>query len=398
MRRGAAFPGPLAAGLLLLFGLAVLREAPPGHRPAAQWPFVAALVALPLWWSRSDRSPPRWSLVALGLAASGLLLTQTSTAAAVVLILIGTAIAVMRLPDGPALAAAAASLALALLAGLRQRLEVGTTQGLVSALVSYSVAYGALAASRQRRRHLREMEGMLARLEAEHRQLEAAHARLAAEAEGAARLAAAEERNRIAREIHDVLAHALTVIIVQAEAAAVRLRADPAAAEAQVGALATLAREALQEARLAVAALRADPGTAGLDAVRRLCRDARRLGGLRCDLAVEGTQRPLPAPVALAAYRILQEALTNAHRHGHAQGVTVTVAFLPDGLRLTIVDDGGGPPAADVVPGSGLRGMAERAADLGGWCTAGALPSGFAVRVWLPLVAAGTPGRRGGSP
>jgi signal transduction histidine kinase len=131
----------------------------------------------------------------------------------------------------------------------------------------------------------------------------------------------------------------------------------------------------------------ADPGAGGLDALRRLCAEVTRLGDLRCDLEVRGPERPLPAPVAHAAYRILQEALTNARRHGGARRVSVECAFEEGAVALTVTDDGRGGGEAAVVPGSGLRGMRERAARAGGRLEAGPVPggAGFRVRAELPL-------------
>ena len=188
-----------------------------------------------------------------------------------------------------------------LLAGLLAWLRSRSPMALTTVMPSFAAAGGFVVAGRLRRRHQVETERLLSDLEREHRELEVAHAVLAERARRVAELSAAEERNRIATEVHDVLAHALTAIIIRAEAAAVRLRSDPAGASAQVSAVAGLARDALQEARLSVAAMRADPGAGGLDALRRLCDDATRLGDLRCTCEVSGPERPLPAPVAHAA-------------------------------------------------------------------------------------------------
>lgn len=379
--------GPASTVLLLAFAVAVMLSSRPSGPSLPLWGLVGVEVALPIWWSRDRSTPPAWSLGLFLAAAAALVAADPHSSSALVLVVIGTALAILRLPDRPAIAVAAISLAVGVLSGLRQRVEFGGNSGLLSVGAAYAVAYGALIASRQRMRHQWETERLLADLQDEHRRLEAAHAQLAQHAQDMAELAASEERNRIAREIHDVLAHALTVIIVQAEAAAVRLRTDPPGAADQVRTVAGLARQALQEARLSVAAIRADPGAAGLDSLRRLCQDATRLSGMRCDLSAEGEERPLPAPVALAAYRILQEALTNARRHGQAERVQVGVAFSARALTLTITDDGRAADTAEAVPGSGLRGMRERAQGIGGSLSAGPLPghAGFCVRAELPL-------------
>ena len=365
-----------------------MRSAPP-----AQWPLVAIDAALTVWWARRREEPPTWSLVVAGVATAGLLALRPEIGAVLVLVLLTTGMAILRLPDRPAVILGAVSLGLMLLAGLRQRLQLGSDQGLISDVVGYSVAFGALISSRQRVRHQWETERLLAELAEEHRRLEEAHARLAAHARQVAELAASEERNRIAREIHDVLAHSLTAIIVQAEAATVRLRGGPEAAAEPVRTVAGLARAALQEARLSVAAIRADPGAAGAEALRRLCDDATRLGGIRCDLTTEGEEQALPAPVAHACYRILQEALTNARRHGQARSAEVCLMFADGRLTLTITDDGSGAASTSPLPGSGLQGMRERALGVGGSVSAGPVAGGgFRVHAEFPLADAGAGG------
>ena len=380
---------PQAALLFVLFGLVVTLAGAPTRPPAFEWVALAAATALPVWWSLLGTAPPGWSLAVFLVAGAVLLAARLEMGGAVVFVLIGTGLASVALGDREALALWMISLGLALLAALRAWLQVRSPVALTTVVPSYAVAGGFVIAGRLRRRHQQETERLLADLESEHRRLEVAHAALAEHARRVAELSAAEERNRIAAEIHDVLAHALTAIIVQAEAAAIRLRADPAGAAGQVSAVAALARDALQEARLSVAAIRADPGAGGLDALRRLCDEATRLGGLRCTCGVEGPERPLPAPIAHAAHRVLQEALTNARRHGAAEHVTVACAFLPGTFALTVTDDGRGSGEAEVVPGSGLRGMRERAARADGRLQAGPLPAGpgFRVRVELPLPA-----------
>lgn len=402
-----ARPGSLSAVLLLAFALGTALTARDMAHPALGWPLVGAVVLLALWWSRTRADPPTWSLWAFAAAMAGLFAVEPRPGPLMALSLVGTAIGVQRLPDRSAATFGGAVAALALLAGARERLQLGSSRGLVDMVVTYSVGFGGLVTWRQRTRHHRETERLLAELAEEHRRLEAAHARLAEHARNVAELAASEERGRIAREIHDLLAHALTAIIVQAEAATVRLRTDPPAAAQQIHSLAALARSALQEARLSVAAIRADPGAAGVDALRRLCAEAERWSGMRCTFSLRGGERPLPAPVAHAAYRILQEALTNARRHGRATRVEVALTFGADLLTLAVDNDlpgqgaetpprdlgqsVGGLQSAGAVPGSGLRGMRERAQSLGGSLEAGARAGGFHVCASLPLPADGTP-------
>jgi signal transduction histidine kinase len=228
------------------------------------------------------------------------------------------------------------------------------------------------------------MEEMVVSLRRYGEQLEEAHRQLQAESLQAAALAAAEERNRIAREIHDVLAHSLTVIVVQAQAIQRLVRTDPEAAERQADTVATLAREGLQEARRSVAALRSQPAEVdGLSTLRRLVEEFGRQTGTATTFTVRGNERPLSPNAWTTLYRVTQEGLTNARRHGQARSVAVELAF-GDAVRLTL-DDDGASPTAPVVPGNGLTGMRERAERLGGQIRFGPRPGGgFRVALELP--------------
>ena len=225
----------------------------------------------------------------------------------------------------------------------------------------------------------------------------AASAELAArEREEQARRTAAEQRTRIAQELHDVLAHGMTVMVRQVEAGQARLDTDPARARASFTAVAETGRQSLTEVRRLVALLR-DSGTPdaadtepaatpapGLDSIDEL---AARVGraGLQVRVAQIGELSGVPAGVGLAAYRIVQEALTNAMRHGQARSATVTLRCEDGTLVAEIRDDGDSQdPAAH--PGGGLTSMRERAALYGGTVTAGAGDAGgFTVRAVLPL-------------
>jgi signal transduction histidine kinase len=203
------------------------------------------------------------------------------------------------------------------------------------------------------------------------------------------------ERMRIARELHDVVAHSMAMINVQATAASMQLATDPASVAAAIQAIRQASKSGLRELRAILEVLRqADGGTAAmpepdLRAIAALV-EATSAAGTPTTLEPAGGPVPLPPPVALAAYRIVQESLTNVVRH--AGRVTATVSLRHDGgyLQVDVVNDGGPAPAAvSEGSGAGLAGMRERAAALGGTLEAGPRPGGgFAVRARLPMAAA----------
>ena len=200
--------------------------------------------------------------------------------------------------------------------------------------------------------------------------------------------AVVDERTRIARELHDVVAHAVSTMVVQAGAAE-QVADDAEHVRAALASIRTTGADALAEMRRVVSMLRSDgdgslspqPGVAGLT---DLVADARR-AGLDATLVVDGDRQPLSPGLDLAAYRIVQEALTNVRRHAHASAVQVHLTFAADELRIEVRDDGGGPEAPS--PGHGLIGMRERAAVYGGTLeTQGG--AGFTVRAVLPMASA----------
>lgn len=197
-----------------------------------------------------------------------------------------------------------------------------------------------------------------------------------------------EERVELAREVHDVLAHTVTVIAVQAAAAEDALERRPAEARDALGTVRVTAREALAELRGAVTLLRGGvepvPDGPGIADLARLCAQAES-AGTAVTLTVPGGE--LPGAVDRAVYRIVQEALTNTVRHGGAATASVLVDRTGGEVRVEIADDGVG--AATVVEGHGLRGMRERAQALGGTLDAGPAPGrGFRVTARLPVGAA----------
>jgi signal transduction histidine kinase len=202
--------------------------------------------------------------------------------------------------------------------------------------------------------------------------------------------AAGEERLRIAHELHDVVGHHISLINVQATAALHRLKKDPAQAETALGAIKESSRAALRELRAILGVLRQvdqDAPTApapGLERVGELVESAR-LAGVEVRTRIDGERLPLPTEVELAAYRIVQESLTNVVRHAHAGTVTVRLVHGPRELTVEIEDDGRGPAPGPGAPGRGITGMRERARTVGGELAAGPRPGGgFAVRARLP--------------
>jgi signal transduction histidine kinase len=221
-------------------------------------------------------------------------------------------------------------------------------------------------------------------------------------AEEEARLRATEERLRIARELHDVIGHNISMINVQAGAALYRLKKDPAQAEEALGAIKASSRETLRELRATLGVLRLvdeEAPTApapGLARADELVASAK-LAGLTVRIVRTGVERSLPAPVDLAAYRIVQESLTNAAKYSGAGRVTIRLAYGERELALAVEDDGQGAAArpAGAGGGSGITGMTERAGALGGELTAGPRPEGgFAVRARLPYGSTGEPMER----
>ena len=228
---------------------------------------------------------------------------------------------------------------------------------------------------------------------------------LAAESDRAARAGQAREeetrrrvdaeRMRIARELHDVVAHSMAMINVQATAASMQLAADPASAAEAIQAIRRASKSGLRELRAILEVLRqVDGGSPAvpvpdLRAIAALV-EATSAAGTPTTLEAAEPPVPLPPPVALAAYRIVQESLTNVVRH--AGRVAATVGLRQDGgyLYVDVVNDGGAAPAAfSDGTGAGLAGMRERAAALGGTLDAGPRPGGgFAVHARLPVAAA----------
>ena len=211
------------------------------------------------------------------------------------------------------------------------------------------------------------------------------------------------ERARVSRELHDVVAHHISMIAVQAETARLTTAGMPAAGARQLSAIGDTARAALTEMRRLLGVLREDTRTGA--AVRRpqptllqlneLLDEARDASGSGIRLIIHGPMTTLDPGIELAAYRIIQEALTNARRHAEGAAVDVELHYTADALRLRVRDNGPGPPAtsdsaatAPPLGGHGLLGMRERAAAVGGDLRTGAATGGgFLVEATLPTAA-----------
>jgi signal transduction histidine kinase len=244
----------------------------------------------------------------------------------------------------------------------------------VAASCAAAVALGLYVGARRR-----VLEGLRERAE-----------RLDRERELLAGRAVAEERIRIAQELHDIVAHNVSLMVVEAQALGATV--DDDRVTESTDAIADLGRQAMTEMHTTLRLLRSDseapelspqPGLAQLE---RLIEQLRR-AGLQIELTVEGQPRPLAQGVDLSAYRIIQEALTNVVKHAAGASTTVTLVYQAQGMELTIVDTEGEARTTllhEPSDGHGVIGMRERAALFGGRLTTESLPDGFKVTATLP--------------
>jgi signal transduction histidine kinase len=254
------------------------------------------------------------------------------------------------------------------------------TGQVIPELAVFAIAWVVGDNMRTRRAYLGELEERAARLERER--------------EEKADRAVIEERARIARELHDVIAHNVSVMVVQAAAGEDVFDEDPGQARESLAAVASTGRAALTELRRLLGVIRAeddrgDPAYApqpGLERIDELIGQVRETG-LPVELSVLGEARPLPEGVGLCAYRIVQEALTNTLKHAHASTAQVQLRYVADALELQVLDDGPGTTSLNgETDGQGLIGMRERVALFGGELTAGRRSGrGYEVRARLPL-------------
>ncbi|TDD61428.1 sensor histidine kinase [Actinomadura darangshiensis] len=365
----------LGAGMAVVLSVIVLVTADAGALDLAA--LVAGSLALAAW----RRAP----LVALLVSAACMLAlgahVQPGPAAAYPVMV--SVFAAVR--AGHQVAAALVSLAF-LGAGFAVNLPgadgAGQNFQSISLLVGWFVAAGVAAiVTRHRQAYLEE---------AEERAAEAERTR-----EEAARRRAGEERLRIARELHDSLTHSISIIKVQAGVAVHVARKRGEEVPPALLAIQEASGDAIRELRATLEVLRdsGDPGggaqgadgASGLDRLGDLVERARSTG-LPAEVTVCGTRRELPAEVDRAAYRIVQEALTNVSRHAGGAGARVRVEYAGEELVVQVDDDGKADSDVPPVPGTGLLGMRERVAALGGRLRAEPRPGGgFTVRAELPL-------------
>jgi signal transduction histidine kinase len=236
--------------------------------------------------------------------------------------------------------------------------------------IAFAVAYALGTAARARRDRIAMLEERTRRLAGEQD------------------AAATRERERIAREMHDILAHSMSMVVIQAEAGPVAVRTDPDKAEEVFDTISATAREALQQLRRALGVLRSEEAARrpqpGLDALAELVAGVRRTG-LAVTLEEDGEARAVPPDVAAAAYRIVQESLTNAVKHAAASSVRVRLGWRNGALRLEVCDDGRGPAGTVGPGGHGLIGMRERVTAAGGELSVGPGPDGIGYRVAASL-------------
>ena len=384
MRAHPVFGDSLMAGLLLVFELGTGAAAGPVRVPGSTLLFVGAMMIVPVVFRRQYPLGSSYvilfggavQLLTHGDIDSGLPLRLADFALAIALY---TIVAYVGRQQGLLYALwLAVGTVLWALWRMGGGIDAAFMVFVIAVVFGFSWAMGEFVGAR--RAYNRELEQRLKLLETERDQQ--------------ARIAVGEERSRIARELHDVVAHAVSVMVVQADGAGYAIKTDPDLAEAAVRTIADTGRQALTELRRLLGVLRSEdqsgtqwvpqPDARDLHELAENCRAA----GLPVRLETLGDLSALPAGVGLGVYRIVQEALTNTLKHAGA-GATATVRVTQDGDRVEVevADDGFGTPhdLVAVSGGNGLIGMRERAGVLGGTLEAGPNPGGgWRVRAVLP--------------
>jgi signal transduction histidine kinase len=384
LRRHPQFVDGLLALVIAGLGSAWIVNSP------AEWGILTPFLVVPVVFRR--RAPVAAFAVAVAAGAFQVLLTPGAGASAsdlAIVVLLYTLAAYRPRRES------VAGLIICLLGGAVASVAVHSAGGVprIEGLSMGAVKYGGTAlvawvlgdSMRYRRAYYVALEERAARLEAER--------------DAQAKISAAAERARIARELHDVIAHNVSVMVVQADGASYALRAEPERARQALAAISSTGRQALAEMRRLLGVLRSGDTSAdlapqpGLDQVRELL-DQARGAGLSVSLTLEGPPRPLSEGAELAAYRVVQESLTNTRKHGGVlAAAAVTLRYEPDGLVVKVTDDGRGDtaPGGGTGHGLGLTGMRERIEMYGGSVQAGPLPAGgYQVVARLPAAEAGS--------
>jgi signal transduction histidine kinase len=359
------------------------------HAPVQQVAAVPMALALSLVVALRRRMPERMLLLAVGAGVAQLVLDVNVFPGDFAMLVVIYTVASGHTPWASRLALAGAFVA-PTVANLRWPDNHSSTTNLVVACVFMTVPFvlaWVLGDSMRTRR-------------AYYAQLEERAARLEKEREAQAKVAVAAERARIARELHDVVAHNVSVMVVQADGAAYVMDSAPEQARQALETISGTGRQALGEMRRLLGVLRSgEPAAAGeyvpqpgVEQLTELVEQVRGTG-LPVDFRVEGTPRPLPSSVELTAYRIVQEALTNTRKHGGPDvGAQVRLTYGDDRIDLLAEDDGRGAQQ-DLYTGGGtdglgqgLIGMRERVGMVGGDLEAGPRPGGgFRISAVLPL-------------
>jgi len=364
--------------VVMLVGL----QLPPGTNDRSVDVLAVVLVVIPGILTAFRRTHPVASLaVATVLSMTYWVLDYSGAGAgfAVVVLLYSTAVySAERRRSSQVLMVFTITMFAVLIAGYLSPDEEEVTIGvIVLNLVLFQFAWLAGDAVRNRRAQMLHLEGQIEQAEKERQET--------------LDRAVDEERNRIARELHDVVAHAMSVIVVQAEGASRLVGKDEERVKTALAAIEHTGRANLNDIRGIVGLLRTDgnkyapsPELSMVDQLVDQCSEA----GLSVSLDVQGTPRSLPPMIELSGYRIIQESLTNAIKHaGPTANAQVTIGYHDDSLDIAVVDDGRGA-AADAQPtaGHGLLGIRERVEAFGGHIRTGPrVGGGFAVEARIPI-------------
>lgn len=359
---------PALADLTIPLAVAAATAAPTAGRPDTPWWWLGAAGCLiPLAWRRGNPVIVFGVVMAAATAITvadipPLVLTAT------VALLIALYTVAARAPLGHALLAAGAFEAWGVPTLVRWSPPAATLPGIVLLTGTGAAAVMTGVNLQTRRAYLAALEDRAARL--------------AKERDQQAQLAVATERARVAREVHDIVAHSLSVMVALADGAAAAAAASPARAGQAMGQVAVTGRQAIGEMRRLVDTLRIDetaadhhpaPGIGQLDDLLTQVRSA----GLPARLVVEGLRHRLTQGGQLAVYRIVQESLTNIRKHAHAAtGATVRLQYTSEGIEVDITDDGQPAGSRESAVGHGITGMRERAAAYDGTIQAGPRPGG----------------------